>query len=51
MIYLHSDRDEFRECIIEISEATGVEPAIIEKDYYVTLMLNILSERDRKSVV
>lgn len=29
MIYLHSDRDEFRKCIIDISEATGVEPAII----------------------
>jgi hypothetical protein len=50
MIYLHSDRDEFRECIIEISEATGVEPAIIEKDYYVTLMLNILSEREPRTI-
>ena len=34
---LHNDKDNFEQVILKVSSETGIEPAIIEKDYYVTL--------------
>ena len=41
-MYLHKDKDNFRE---QISAAKGKTPMVIEKDYYVTLILRRLSEQ------
>ena len=39
---LHNDKDNFEQVILKVSSETGIEPAIIEKDYYVTLFLKRL---------
>ena len=44
-MYLHEDREAFRDIIQQVSNETGRTPTIIEKDYYVTLILKLLSEQ------
>lgn len=36
---LHNDKETFEQIILKVSNETGIEPSIIEKDYYVTLFL------------
>jgi predicted nucleotidyltransferase component of viral defense system len=36
---LHKDRENFEQVILKVSEDTGIDASIIEKDYYVTLFL------------
>lgn len=36
---LHNDRETFEQVILKVSEDTGIEASIVEKDYYVTLFL------------
>ena len=36
---LHNDKSLFEQVILRVSEDTGIEASIIEKDYYVTLFL------------
>jgi predicted nucleotidyltransferase component of viral defense system len=36
---LHNDRETFEQVILKVANETGIEPSIIEKDYYVTLFL------------
>lgn len=36
---LHNNPDLFRQIILRASQSTGIKPAIIEKDYYVTAFL------------
>ncbi len=36
---LHNETTTFEQIILRVSEDTGIEPSIIEKDYYVTLFL------------
>lgn len=42
---LHSDKELFKQVILAVSEATGIESGIIEKDYYVTMFLKQLVEK------
>lgn len=42
-MYLHKDRATFREIIDEVAAAASQRAAIIEKDYYVTMILRLLS--------
>lgn len=42
-MYLHEDQDMFIDAIQKTREETGIEPAIIEKDYYVSMMLRLLA--------
>ena len=44
-MYLHDDRDLFRQIVISASEHLGLVPQMIEKDYYVTMILRLLAER------
>lgn len=44
-MYLHEDSELFREIVINIAETLHLDPAIIEKDYYVTMVLKLLSQR------
>ena len=42
---LYKNRELFEQIIIKISEEKGINPSIIEKDYYVTIILRELSKR------
>ena len=42
---LHHDRDALRALLSDISQRTGIRGDIIEKDYYLTLLLWELSQR------
>ena len=42
---LHNDRELFKQIILLTSETTGIDSGIIEKDYYVTMFLKALVER------
>ncbi len=43
-MYLHNDKDLFTEVITEANTQTGIAESIIEKDYYVTMILKLLSK-------
>ncbi len=42
---LHNDKDAFLYLLTTVSERTGIRADILEKDYYVTLMLEELSQK------
>lgn len=44
-MYLHKDREIFKDIIEQVSVKNGRTPTVVEKDYYVTLILKLLSER------
>lgn len=44
-MYLHEDRETFRDIIEQVSNENARTPMVIEKDYYVTLILKLLSEQ------
>ncbi len=44
-MYLHEDRGMFRDLIEQVSGWNGRTPMVVEKDYYVTLILQLLSEQ------
>lgn len=46
-MYLHKDdRELLRDIIVTVSEKSGIEESIVEKDYYVTLILKELVKRN-----
>lgn len=49
-MYLHEDKEAFKNLIEQVSEQNGRTPNVIEKDYYVTLILKLLSEKLDKCV-
>lgn len=46
MNYLHNDKETFSDIVIATSQHTGIMPAIIEKDYFVTLLLKEIINRN-----
>ena len=42
---LHNDKELFEQVVLKTSEALGIEASIVEKDYYVTLFLKNITER------
>ena len=44
-MYLHENRETFQEVIEEVADYIGRTPIVVEKDYYVTLILKLLSEQ------
>lgn len=44
-MYLHEDRETFKSLIDQMVVETGIAAAVIEKDYYVTMILRLLSEK------
>lgn len=42
---LHLDKDAFRTLILNVAEQTNIRPDILEKDYYVTLLLEELANK------
>lgn len=45
MEYLHHNKELFKEAINLVTHHTGISPQIVEKDYYVTMILRLLSEK------
>lgn len=45
MAYLHNNKDQFQDAIELAYEQTGIMAQAIEKDYYVTMLLRLLSEK------
>lgn len=45
---LHNDKDTFRALLLDIERKTGIRSDIIEKDYYLTLLLWELSQRQQE---
>lgn len=46
-MHLHQDKDAFRALLLNIGQRTGIRSDIIEKDYYLTLLLWELSQRQK----
>lgn len=44
-MYLHRDRKVFRDIVGQAADNSGRTPAVVEKDYYVTMILKMLSEQ------
>ena len=45
-MYLHKDDKELlRDIIVTVSERTGIDESIVEKDYYVTMILRTCTEK------
>ena len=49
-MYLHDDKVLFAEAIEEVNVRTGTAHSIIEKDYYVTMILKLLAEANPEIV-
>ncbi|MCM1258152.1 MAG: nucleotidyl transferase AbiEii/AbiGii toxin family protein [Roseburia sp.] len=49
-MYLHRDRETFKNVIEQVVGMNGRTPAVIEKDYYITLILRLLSKQLENSV-
>ena len=45
MAWLHEDREEFKNAVLFTADRNRITPAAVEKDYYVTLILNGLKDR------
>ena len=45
MMYLHNDKDDFLEMITYVNEQHDIFSHTVEKDYYVTMLLKLLSEK------
>lgn len=44
-MYLHEDRETFKEVVEQVAEDFGRAAVVIEKDYYVTMILCLLSQK------
>ena len=44
-MYLHENREMFKEVIEQVAEDSGRLAVVIEKDYYVTMILRLLSQK------
>ena len=49
-MYLHNDKDLFSEVITEVNTKTGIAQSIVEKDYYVTMILKLLAKSNPDTV-
>ena len=45
MDFLHNDKETFSQAINLVTNKNGIRSEIVEKDYYVTMILRLLSER------
>ena len=46
-MYLHKeDKELFHDIVVTVSERSGIEESIVEKDYYVTMILKELTFRN-----
>ena len=43
-MWLHKNKDDFIEAVQAVSRGLNISPALVEKDYYVTLVLKRINE-------
>ena len=46
MKFLHNDKERFARNTTAVSKSAGMDPALVEKDYFVTLFLKHLAEKE-----
>jgi len=51
LILFHRDVELFREAILFTARRSGFAPALVEKDYYCTVLLNYLYQQPKTSIV
>lgn len=44
-MYLHEDKEAFKDIVEQVADYIGRTTAVVEKDYYVTLILRLLAEQ------
>ena len=44
MAWLHENREEFKNAVLYAAETNKLTPVVVEKDYYVTLILKGLKD-------
>ncbi|MDO5407560.1 MAG: nucleotidyl transferase AbiEii/AbiGii toxin family protein [Eubacteriales bacterium] len=49
-MYLHKEKENFREVLEQTADYVGRTPAVVEKDYYVTQILRLLAEKQEHCV-
>lgn len=49
-MYLHKNKEIFKDIVGQVADSNKRPPAVVEKDYYVTLILKLLSKRVEKCV-
>lgn len=49
-MYLHRDRETFKGLIEQAADSNGMTPTVVEKDYYVTLILRLLASQLKQCV-
>ena len=42
-MFLHEDREVFKDLIEQVADDIGRMPSVVEKDYYITLILRLLA--------
>lgn len=47
---LHNDSELFEQIILRTAEETGLDAAVVEKDYYVTLFLKRITEKEQNII-
>ena len=47
-MFLHEDKNAFEYLLTNVSAATGIDEGILEKDYYVTVFLKKLADKQKK---
>lgn len=47
---MHNDKELFEQAVLHTSQALGVEPSIVEKDYFVTLFLKEISKESLRII-
>ena len=50
MEFLHNDKETFSQAINLVTNKNGIRPEIVEKDYYVTLILKEIATSSDKAV-
>ena len=46
---LRENKEDFTEAVQAVSRGLNISPALVEKDYYVTLLLKELSEKEHQA--
>lgn len=49
-MYLHKDKEMFKGVVEQTAEQSGRTTMVVEKDYYVTLILKLLAEQLERCV-
>ena len=49
-MYLHEDKEKFLNVLETVSKVSGIQADLVEKDYYVSLILKEIADSSDKAV-